>query len=132
MFGLVKKIQNNIRKSEEDFLRNCIEKVKNDKFFVEHTKDSSKDRIQITGFIYCTNTEGVGKRSYFNLCYIPAIQEYIFEGGFACKNLPSAQELYKICTEKLQDKTYYARKLNALRKEVKKFNAANATERGSR
>ncbi|MBR5904320.1 MAG: hypothetical protein IKZ49_02175 [Alphaproteobacteria bacterium] len=121
MFSLAKKLREKSRKIENDYLRLCMEDIKNEKCFVEFKKDSTSKKIKISGFKYAYTNEHIEKRHYFDLYYIPSTQEYIFNSLFAYKNLESAKEFYDICMEKLKDSTYWARKINNLRQVKIKF-----------
>jgi len=116
MFKLLQKVKEHSRKVENDYLRNCMEQIKNDICFIEFAKDNSSKKIKISGFKYAYTDERIEKRYYFDLYYTPSNQEYIFNTLFAYKNLESAKEFYDICIKKLQDPTYWAKKINSLRK----------------
>lgn len=127
MLSFIQKIQT---ANAEACCNDNIDRIKSENRFVELTKDSTSEKIKISGFTYAHWTVVNGNRHYidpykrrqFILCYIPSTKEYIFKtGSKEFTNLPSAPELYDICIKKLQNPLYNTRKTASLRKMIEEF-----------
>ena len=131
MFSFIQKIRT---AKAEDCCNDNIDRIKSENRFVEFTKDSSSEKIKLSGFSYAHWTvveeRSSGERHYidpyktewFSLYYTPSSQEYVFKtGSKEFINLPSAPELYNVCMQKLQDPAYKTRKIASLRKMIKEF-----------